>query len=390
MNYRSQSTMFKLRKILRYVKLYGPGRTYAKVRSEWHMRASIGARPRRQGAPTDHQTVAIVGCGNYSYSTIAHYLRKRYGSVVRMCMDSKLDRAISLGNYYNVPFVTTDAADIFGDEKVRLVYIASNHATHAEYAIAALSRGMNVYIEKPHVVNFGQLTRLVQAMEGSKGRVFLGFNRPCSRFGRLIQTELAQEEGPGMYNWFVAGHDIDPDHWYFNPEEGGRALGNMCHWTDFILSLVAVGERYPILINASGIAQDDSNNVVTFTFADGTIGVISFSAKRHLFEGVRERFSAHRGNRLIFMDDFQTLRVDCGSTTKRYLNWSRDQGHKANICAAYESVHQDKPYDQASSIAYVANTGSLFLKTHEALETGRPVMVEALLVQTPKEIVLAR
>ena len=30
-----------------------------------------------------------------------------------------------------------------------------------------------------------------------------------------------------MISWFIAGHNIDSDHWYFNPKEGGRVLGNL-------------------------------------------------------------------------------------------------------------------------------------------------------------------
>ena len=35
-------------------------------------------------------------------------------------------------------------------------------------------------------------------MELSSGRVYLGFNRPSSRFGRLIRQYLDQEAGPAM------------------------------------------------------------------------------------------------------------------------------------------------------------------------------------------------
>ena len=41
-------------------------------------------------------------------------------------------------------------------------------------------------------------------MSRTEGKVFLGFNRPLSRFGRIIAERLAAESGPGMYNWFVA------------------------------------------------------------------------------------------------------------------------------------------------------------------------------------------
>ena len=108
-----------------------------------------------------------------------------------------------------------------------------------------------------------------------------------------------------MYAWFVAGHAIDPDHWYFKPEEGGRVLGNLCHWTDFVYQMVPPQNRYPIKITPTRWEKSDCDIAVTYLFGDGTVAAITFSAKGHTFEGVRERFSAHRGDVLISLDDFK-------------------------------------------------------------------------------------
>ena len=40
----------------------------------------------------------------------------------------------------------------------------------------------------------------------------------------------------------------------------------------------------------------DTDIVANFVFGDGSIAAITFSAKGHAFEGVKERFSAHRGD----------------------------------------------------------------------------------------------
>jgi predicted dehydrogenase len=376
MDYLQQPLAFKLRKVWRYVQMYGPSRTYIKVRAQQHMRRS----PKVLHAacePTSGQSVGLIGCGNYAFSNIAYYLTHACGGVIGACMDLDRSRAASLGRYYRVPLYTDNADELLANPAIRLIYIASNHASHAEYAIAALRRGKDVYIEKPHVVNADQLERLVAAMAEPAGKVFLGFNRPGSRFGRLIRNRLENESGPGMYNWFVAGHDIDPDHWYFKWEEGGRVLGNLCHWTDFILRLVPAEGCYPIRINPTRAEKSDSNIAVTFTFADGTIAIITFSAKGHTFEGVRERFNAHKGNCLVSMDDFRRLTIDVGHQKKRYFNWYRDHGHARNILSAFKGVRDGLPYDRAEQISYVWNTGWLFLKTKEALESRREITVDS-------------
>jgi predicted dehydrogenase len=373
-DYLTQPLGFKVKKVARYIRLYGVSRTYIKVLGQRHKQRKFAQPPPMRGRIADGQFVGIIGCGNFSFTTIAYYLTRTFGETIGICMDRNLDRAASMSRYYGIPVYTTDAARVMEAEQVRLVYIASNHVSHAEYAIDALKHGKHVYIEKPHIVSEDQLGRLIDAIDQSTGKVFLGFNRPVSRFGRIIQEYLAREVGPGMYDWFVAGHAIEPDHWYLKPEGGGRVLGNLCHWTDFILRLVPA-DTYPIVINPTAARSPDTDIVVTYAFGDDTIAAISFSAKGHAFEGVRERFNGHRGNCLMAMDDFRRLTIDVLDTKKRLFNLYRDHGHRQNIVAAYESVRSAAAYDRGVQRDYIANTGRLFLKTKEALDTGARVTV---------------
>jgi predicted dehydrogenase len=317
-----------------------------------------------------------VGCGNYAYGVIAYYLDKNYGRVLRGAMDPQVERAASLFKDYRLAYYTDDATRIIEDPSVDLVYIASNHASHAEYAIEALDRGKHVHIEKPHVVTHDQLVRLCRAMGRSQGRVNLGFNRPHSRVGRMIREALASQSGPSMFNWFVAGHEIEPDHWYFKPEEGGRVLGNLCHWTDFVYQMVDAESRYPIRINPTRGEQSDTDIAVTYLFGDGTVAVISFSAKGHTFEGVRESFSAHRGNVLISMADFKELCIEDVASKKRNRALFRDHGHENNIRASYGMSSRAAASFAGFDVAYVWETAELFLATREALEQSRVVEVE--------------
>jgi len=375
MDYLRQPFLFKVKKVLRYVSLYGISRTYYKVLGQLHMRKTYNTHRARKSTIGKNQIIGLIGCGNYAFTTIAYFLNKRFGRIIAGCMDIDINHAASLAGHFKVPVYTTNEHEIIGNDTIQLVYVASNHATHAEYAIKVLERGKDVYIEKPHIVSEEQLTRLTRAMENSPGRVFLGFNRPGSRFGKIIRHCLDREVGPGIYNWFVAGHDIDPDHWYFKPEEGGRVLGNLCHWTDFVLRLTG-NRAFPLEINPTRAARSDTDIAVAFTFADGTIAIITFSAKGHTFEGVKERFSAHKGNCLLTMDDFKTLQVELAGIKKRYRNLYRDHGHRQNIVSAAENVLNKLPYNRNEHLTHIRNTGLLFLKTKEALEQNKKIIVE--------------
>jgi predicted dehydrogenase len=369
MDYLKQSFGFKVKKVLRYLRLYGPSRTYMKVLGQKHMHRTYSTLPAQVGGENKCHTIGIIGCGNYSLTTIAYYLHKEFGSVIASCMDKDINRAASYATYYKVPHYTDNSDEVILNPNIRLIYIASNHATHAEYAIKVLEAGKDVYIEKPHVVSIDQLLRLRQAMLKQNGKVFLGFNRPGSPIGSLIRRFCFGQEGTGMYNWFVAGHAIDPDHWYFADGEGGRVLGNLCHWTDFLMRLVPE-KTFPIVITPTRFIKSDCDIAVSYVFGEGSIGAITFSSKGHTFEGVRESFRAQKGNILLTMDDFKRLTVEIVDAKKHYRSLYRDHGHRINIVSAYNNVHKNQPFDRESEISHILNTAWLFLNTKESLESN--------------------
>lgn len=376
MDYTKASLPFKIRKALRYARMYGPGRTLTKIRGQYHMKKRYDTLPAIP-VVAEGGHVGVIGCGNFSYSNVGHYLSKNYGCVVRGCMDIDIERAASLYERYGFRYYTDDQDRIINDPAIDLYYIASNHATHAEYAIAALRAGKAVHIEKPHVVTMDQLRRLCTAIRDSGQKVNLGFLRPRSRMGKVIKESLDAEPGPAMFNWFIGGHEIPPDNWYFKEEEGGRVLGNLCHWTDFVYQMVPPEKRFPITIIPGRWEKSDCDIAVTYIFADGTISAITFSAKGHIFEGVSERFTAQKGNTLVCLDDFRRLTIDVVDKKRVIAPLFRDHGHGANIKRSYEMVrYPDGPF-KGWLLEEIWETGELFMKTKEALERNERLVVTA-------------
>lgn len=376
MDYTKQDLKFKIKKALRYVRLYGVQRTLAKIRGQYHMKKRYDTLPPLRKNTSENKHVGIIGCGNFAFSNIAYYLCKNYGHVIRAAMDIDIHRAASLFEKYSLYYYTQDADEIISDPAIDLIFIASNHSTHAEYAIKALEQNKSVHIEKPHVVTKNQLTRLCIAILNSTGKANLGFNRPLSLIGRQIKLSLDTQPGAAMFNWFIAGHKIAPDHWYFKAEEGGRVLGNLCHWSDFVYNMIPEEGRYPITIIPIRSEKSDCDIAVTYIFGDGSIAALTFSAKGHTFEGVRERFAAHKGNVLISMDDFKTLTIENVDKKKRLSLPFRDQGHQDNIKRSYELTTSDQNASLGCSVKYIWETGELFLKTKEALEDNTNIILQ--------------
>jgi predicted dehydrogenase len=296
---------------------------------------------------------------------------------MRGAMDQDPARAASLARQYRLHYATDDSSQVIEDPDIDLVDLASSHPTHAEYAIEALRAGKSVHIEKPHVVSEDQLTRLCKVATTSPGSVRLGFNRPVSRLGQEVRSLLEDQSGQTLFNWFVAGHETAPDHWYERPEEGGRMLGNLCHWTDFVLQMMPPQDRYPIEVRAARGEHPDSDVAVSYVFGDGSIAAITFSAKAHTFEGIREHLSLHRGDLLLSLTDFQELRAEVHEHRRRIRLRFRDHGHADSILRSYEMSARSGAHAPGSSVGYVWETGELFLKTQEALESDAVLRVDA-------------
>ena len=379
MDYTQASYLFRARKAARYVSLYGLSRTLAKIRGQYHMLAAeefagarwVNAGCKDAGAP--QRCVALIGCGNYAYSSIAYYLSRHDSRFLRLAYDRHKSRAMSLCRAYGGAAAVADWREILADPQVKVVFIATNHASHAEYAQACIEAGKHVHIEKPHVVNREQLQQLMFAMQRHpQVKVFLGFNRPRSSLFGQLQTLLHQQSGPMMISWFVCGHETAAKPWYFNSSEGGVVLGNLCHWTDLTLQLVSLDKAFPCQIVPATPPGAISELVVSIIFADRSCAAITFSsAKGHAFEGVREMLNIQKGNVIAALSDFQSLTVDAGAKKTVTRLRHRDHGHGANIV---NSLDRSLAVDACGEDSrYVAATARLFLAIREAIDTGETV-----------------
>jgi hypothetical protein len=110
-------------------------------------------------------------------------------------------------------------------------------------------------------------------------------------------------------------------------------------------------------------------------FGDGTIGAITFSAKGHTFEGVREYLCGHKGNLLFGLRDFKELTTDVIDRKRRFTGLFRDHGHRANILGSYEATFLGKAYDRSAALSHLSNTAWLFLKSKQALEENRTLSI---------------
>ena len=366
----------KIKKALRYTRLYGPRRTLSIIRGQFNMKRTYTTLPPVSAQRSDAKHVGVIGCGIFGFGVVGYFVTKNHGNVIRACLDINANRAASFYKRYGLDYYTTSPDEFFADPAIDVIYIASPHSSHTPYAIRAMERGMAVHIEKPPVVTESQLRELCSAIVRTNGKVRLGYNRVLAPLAQQVKQHLSAQTGTAMMNWSVAGAPLPPDHWYYTPQEGGRVVGNLCHYIDFIFQMMPAEKRYPIVIQPTKYDKPDENVAVTLTFGDGSLGVITFSCKGEPFEGDKERFSAHRDDCLIAFDDFHRLQIEVGASKRVITPFIRDHGHDANMRGTYAMVRPKGQTKPGSDVGYIWETGMLMLKTKEALDKGEVTRVE--------------
>jgi predicted dehydrogenase len=322
-----------LRKLARFARIYGPGRALFKAAGRLRLRLPA-LRLRTQ--PRD---IAMAGCGQFAYATIGYFLQRRFGRRVLGCFDTDARAAASLARGLGVPHQCADIDALVALPGLRTVYIASNHASHADYAARALAAGLDVYVEKPVAVSLAQLARLEQARRQAAGRLFAGYNRPFSGAVRDLRRQLQPDPAAGVsLQCFVAGHVLAADHWYRRPDEGTRICGNVGHWLDLFVHMLAwrgMPRQLDIALTWADDGERDENLSIAIATDRGDLCAIMLTARHEPFEGINESIQFQHADITCKIDDFREMVLWQGVRLQRRRYWPKDPGHRDAIAQPF-------------------------------------------------------
>ena len=330
----SQGFGWKVRKLLRFVSIYGPGRTWFKVAGR--LRRGIPGFRWRRRTPD----IGMIGCGQFAYANIGFFVTRAYGARFAACFDIDARAANTFARGLGVARQCASADELLAQPGLKLVYVASNHASHADYAAAALQRGLDVYVEKPVAVTLPQLAALEHARRCSGRRLFAGYNRPFSAAVRDYCRALPADVSGGIsLQCFVSGHQLAADHWYRLPAEGTRICGNVGHWLDLFVHLLArrgQPQELEIALTWADDAEPDDNLSISMRSDRGDLCSIMLSSRTEPFEGINETINLQHGDIICKIDDFRRLQLWHGTRLVRRRYWPKDVGHRLAILQPFE------------------------------------------------------
>jgi predicted dehydrogenase/threonine dehydrogenase-like Zn-dependent dehydrogenase len=338
--------------------------------SKFKDRASESARGR-----AGRVRVGVVGAGDYARRMLLPHFKEGGVEFVSIATATGVT-ARDVGRKYGFARFVSGADEVLADEGVNLVVIATRHDSHAELARRALERGLDVFVEKPLALNDGELDALLEAAARSRGRLTVGFNRRFSPHARAAREFFADRRAPLSIMYRVNAGRVPRTHWTQDPREGGgRIVGQVCHFVDFMHFLTGsrVERVYAEPVSSDDVQAVDGDSVfVTLKFADGSNGTIA-----HLAEGDRslqkERIEIFGGGRSFVIEDFRSVAAYRNGHETRTRLRAQDKGQRGEVRAVCAALLEGAP--APIPLAELAATTRATFRILDSLRTGQPVRV---------------
>lgn len=324
--YMGGSMMDAVKKVLRYISLYGFSRTIIKIAGRTRNSRLNIFFPIKHG----EKNISLIGCGQFGFSTISYFLYKIHGSRFLECYDIDSEKSRSTAKFWRYIFCK-DYHRLLSNSECKYVYIASDHFSHSKYAIEAIEAGKIVYCEKPISVTQGQLQELVQTIRKNRAEIYFGYNRPFSKAINDLTSYLKMCKEPLTLTCFISGHKLPEDHWYNDSKEGTRICGNLGHWIDLSLFLFEqrgiMPEVYDISITYANKRERDDNIAVSYNTEYGDLVSLILTSRTEPFEGINETIHLQCGDVISKIDDFQKQTIWIRDKKYIYKYRPKDVGH---------------------------------------------------------------
>jgi len=331
-----------------------------------------GERPVREApAPASEPSIGIgvIGAGSFAQKFLIPFAQAQ-GPLLRVA-DARGMTAKSAGEKFKFRSFSADAQDVLADPAVNTVFIATRHNSHGELVLRALEADKNVYVEKPLTIHEEELALIADAgRRHPSRRLQVGFNRrfaPLSRQARELFQGLSE---PIVVNYRVNAGFIPKDSWIQTGEGGGRILGEVCHFIDFLQFMTGAEPARVFaacVANANTKAQNQDNVAITCSFGNGSIGTITYLAcgDRLL---AKERIEIFGGGKTFIINDFRTADVYVNGKLKKVK--TPGKGHKEEVESFVGSIREGRPSPiPLESLLY---TTAAAFRVLDSLRTGLP------------------
>ncbi len=332
----------------------------------------------REAGQVSSVKLGVLGAGNFASAVMLPVLKKMTGIEMLGVASASGVSAAQAARRFGFRYATSQESDVLSDPSINTVAILTRHHLHASQVISALDAGKNVFCEKPLALTSEELEDIVATLVRINEKqdevvplLMVGFNRRFSPMAKKLQAFLADRHEPLVAHYRVNAGYIPPTHWVQDPAQGGgRIIGEGCHFVDFLTYLVGappvsvVGQA----MSDNGHYQGD-NVVLTFTFADGSVGTLTYLANGDK-AFPKERVEVFAEGRVAVLDDFRALEMVRDGKRDSYRSRLRqDKGHtgewQALIAAISAGGPPPIPYDHIIGVTQATFAAVEALRNNE-------------------------
>ena len=275
--------------------------------------------------------------------------------------------------------IAESPSELLDNPNLDAVFILTRHNSHAAYVKSALERGKCVFVEKPLAINREQLemvrTAYAKALaENRSPFLMVGFNRRFSPLTEKLKNFFAGRTEPMLVHIRCNAGFIPRSSWVQDPENGGRIVGELCHFVDWARAVVGCPMQTltaAALPDAGRYSRD--NVTVTISFEDGSVANLVYVANGDRAVA-KEYFEVFCGSSVARIDDFKTLYLSRNGKTET-LKGGRDKGHRREMELTVEAMRQGK--EAPIPFAELIEVTEATFAVEEAIRTQRTVSFEA-------------
>jgi predicted dehydrogenase len=282
--------------------------------------------------------ISFIGAGSYAQGNLLPNIPDtdevgRIGVLTNTGTTSK-----RVAEKFNFQFCATEEADVL-DDKTNTVFVATRHDSHGPYVLKSLEANKNVFVEKPLCLLETELDAIIEAQATANKAVMVGFNRRFSPLTKKLKKAIGDHPMTMLYR--INAGAIPGDNWIQDLEiGGGRVLGEVCHFIDYLTYL---NGSLPTKVSATALPDahqlNDTLNIL-IQFENGSSGVVGYYANgsKSMTKEYVEVFSAGVSATL---NDFKELKIYGKGTPKKEKLFNQNKGQKEMVTAFVNGLLSD-------------------------------------------------
>lgn len=285
--------------------------------------------------------VGFLGAGGFSKVKLLPIVSKVKGVKISAIVDTDVTNAENVRRTYGAATALTDSRDLFDNDLVDALVIASPHKFHCDQALDALLQGKAVFLEKPMATTFEQYDRLSKFLTNNPTIPFcVDYNRSFAPFIQKIKWELVTRKSPVFIQYRMNVGYISGDHWTQTELGAGRVIGEACHIFDLFYFLVG---STPVSVSVESLQSQSvdlfptDNFSAQISFADGSVCSLFYTALGHAGLG-KERMEVYYDSKTIVMDDYTSLQGYGLSNSFNETTRFPDKGHQTILEKFFDGI----------------------------------------------------